>query len=129
MENKQIKWTFFWDMYSGGAAKEPYEEIYIEAPRDEAIVIFYNRFGHNPLRVTCACCGCDYSVEEGDTLDKASAYHRNCEWDQGANCYKTETGKSIAEYEKQKNVLIIRDSEIKADERVGEVPIDEYEWL
>ena len=51
---EESKWTLFWDMASGGDTKEePYENIYIEAPEEEAKVIFYNRFGHNPERVSC----------------------------------------------------------------------------
>ena len=73
------KWTHFWDMHSGGGTKEePYEHIYIEAPEKEAIVIFYNRFGHNPNRVTCTCCGSDYSISEGNDLRTLTAFHRNC---------------------------------------------------
>lgn len=73
------KWTQFWDMHSGGGCKEdPYDKIYIEAPEEEAKVIFYNRFGHNPERVTCTCCGSDYSISEEESLEVATAYHRNC---------------------------------------------------
>lgn len=72
-------WTRFMDMHSGGATKEPpYEYIYIEAPLDEARVIFFNRFGHNPERVTCTCCGDDYSIDEEPSLARASGYARNC---------------------------------------------------
>jgi len=74
-------WTQFWDMHSGGGLKEnPYNHIYIEAPQDEAVKIFYNRFGHNPYRVTCTCCGEDYSVEEFDTLEQATGYERGCHY-------------------------------------------------
>lgn len=74
-----MTWTQFWDMHSGGGCKEPpYEKIYIEAPQDEAELVFYNRFGHNPSRVTCTCCGEDYSMSESETLAEASAYHRGC---------------------------------------------------
>lgn len=73
-------WTQFWDTHSGGGCKEPpYEKIYIEAPEDEAKVIFYNRFGHNPERVTCTCCGGDYSISESVSLEQASGYHRKCD--------------------------------------------------
>lgn len=72
-------WTRFMDMHSGGSTKEPpYEYIYIEAPEDEARVIFYNRFGHNPGRVTCTCCGEDYSVGSADDLAQATAFERGC---------------------------------------------------
>jgi hypothetical protein len=71
------KWTRFMDMHSGGGTKEPpYDKILIEAPEDEARRIFYARFGHNPDRVTCTCCGEDYSIDEHGTLDEATAYDR-----------------------------------------------------
>lgn len=72
------KWTQFWDMHSGGGTKEKWSQIYIEAPQEEAKVIFYNRFGHNPDRVSCTCCGNDYSVSEDDSLEEVTAYQRNC---------------------------------------------------
>lgn len=71
-------WTHFWDMHSGGGLKEPQQHIYIEAPEAEARVIFYNRFGHNPDRVSCTCCGPDYSIEEEPDLAQLTGYHRNC---------------------------------------------------
>jgi len=76
-----MAWTLFWDMHSGGRTKvEPYEKIYIEAPEKQAINVFYNRFGRNPYRVTCTCCGEDYSVNESETFDEASGYHRGCDY-------------------------------------------------
>jgi len=70
-------WTTFWDMNSGGGQKEKWKMIYIEAPEEQAKLIFYNRFGHNPERVTCTCCGEDYSISEEETLAQASAFHRH----------------------------------------------------
>jgi hypothetical protein len=74
-------WTKFWDMHSGGGTKEKWEQIYIEAPEEESKIIFYNRFGHNPKRITCTCCGSDYSIEENESLEQASGFHRNCAYD------------------------------------------------
>ena len=92
-------WTHFWDMHSGGGTKvwrapdgsffeggrftdddkgTPFNHIYIEAPEDEAVVIFYNRFGHNPHRVTCTCCGADYSIDSEESLARLTGFHRNC---------------------------------------------------
>lgn len=73
-------WTTFWDMHSGGSQKEKYSKIYIEAEEKQAKVIFYNKFGHNPERVSCTCCGGDYSIDESESLASATGYHRNCEW-------------------------------------------------
>ena len=67
MNDERLKgvWTKFGDMCSGGKDKEEWQVIYIQAPKKEAKVIFYNRFGHNPENVTCTCCGADYSIREG----------------------------------------------------------------
>lgn len=73
-----MTWTRFMDMHSGGGQKGPADKILIEAPEAEARVIFYNRFGLNPDRVSCTCCGEDYSVSEEESLAEATAYDRNC---------------------------------------------------
>lgn len=76
---KKNMWTQFMDMHSGGGLKEePYGYIYIEAPEKEAKTIFYNRFGHNPERVTCTCCGNDYSINEKESLAQLTGFERNC---------------------------------------------------
>jgi hypothetical protein len=77
-----IKWTAFMDMHSGGGLKEKYSHIFIEAPEGEAILVFYNRFGHSPYRVSCSCCGEDYSISEYDSLAEATRYHRNANEDE-----------------------------------------------
>jgi hypothetical protein len=79
---KVDKWTEFWDMHSGGSQKEDFARCYIQAPEEEACRIFYARFGHNPLRVTCTCCGEDYSISESDSLEEATAYPRDCRYAQ-----------------------------------------------
>ena len=68
------------DMYSGGGQKEAFSHLFIEAPESEAKVIFCNRFGHNPERVTCTCCGDDYSISEAETLAEATGFERGCEY-------------------------------------------------
>ena len=142
-------WTKFWDMHSGGGQKEEWAVIYIEAPEEEAIVIFYNRFGHNPDRVTCTCCGNDYSIDSGKSLKQLSGYHRGCRYagkkgyiekrdttyDKYANGEKEleETKvrhpyQTLEEYEKRPDVLIIYAKDIKPEERLGEVPTQGYVW-
>jgi len=73
-----MTWTRFMDMHSGGSSKEPQQYILIEAPEEEAKTIFYNRFRHNPERVTCTCCGEDYTIGEHPTLEDATAFDRGC---------------------------------------------------
>ena len=62
-----MAWTKFNDTHSGGYIKlPPYEEIFIEAPENVAIKVFFSRFGFNPRRITCTCCGNDFSIYEQD---------------------------------------------------------------
>jgi hypothetical protein len=127
-------WTQFWDMHSGGGLKEPWARIYIQAPEAEARVIFYNRFGHSPDRVSCTCCGEDYSVDQAESLSRATAYHRNCKWSKEANGYVEqadadyESYLTLAAYMASDDVLVIPASEIKPDERKGDVPRQGYVW-
>jgi len=136
-KKEEMKWTQFWDMHSGGGTKEePYEKIYIEAPEAEAKVIFYNKFRHNPERVSCTCCGGDYSISQSVSLEQASAYHRNCRYDEKEKGYVEEPDNqygekkliTIAEYGKQKDVLVVYAKDIKDSERVGEAPEEGYVW-
>lgn len=122
------------DMNSGGGSKEDWEYIYIEAPGDEAKVIFYNRFGHNPERVTCTCCGNDYSITESKTLEQATAYERGCAY--GDDGYiekpvesKYRTYRTLEEYLTDESILVIRSNEIKDEERDGECPTEGYVWV
>ena len=130
--------TLFQDMHSGGRCKEePFEHIYIEAPEAEAKVIFYNKFGHNPDRVTCTCCGNDYSIGEYESLAQATAYERNCEYDKKRKCWverkRTSFGNgehmTVAKYLKRKDVLLILHDDILPEWRVGEVPQQGYVWV
>jgi hypothetical protein len=82
--------THFWDMHSGGGQKEKWNHIYIEAGEEEAKIIFYNRFGHNPDRITCTCCGNDYSISEEETLEQATGFQRKCKF-----VYKDKNGNII----------------------------------
>lgn len=132
----QSKWTLFWDMHSGGGSKEQHEKIYIEAPEEEAKIIFYNKFGHSPDRVSCTCCGSDYSISESDSLEQASGYHRNCEWSKKDGGYidNPDTSENASEfiplekYSKQKDVLVIYAKDISDNERIGELPEEGYIW-
>lgn len=120
-------WTQFWDMYSGGSTKEGnYDKIYIEAPEEEAKLIFYNRFGHDPEDIGCSCCGENYSIDEKETLEQLTGYHRNCKYDGEKyveepdtyyNSSKLKDYKTVEEYCKQDNVLVIKKEEIKDNER------------
>lgn len=106
-------WTEFMDMHSGGGQKEKFAYCFIEAPEDEAKIIFYNRFGHNPERVTCTCCGEDYSISEYKTLEQATAYERNCEY----GYFFVDTGERAggkAEYDRDKDAWCVRGKPVES---------------
>jgi hypothetical protein len=103
-----MTWTRFHDMHSGGVKKESFSNIYIEAPEEEAARVFFNRYGHNPYRVTCTCCGPDYCSIEFDTLEEAQG-----------------PGWSI---EDGVVGVVIRADEIQPDERSGHLPQQGYVW-
>lgn len=134
--NTETTWTQFWDMHSGGDLKEPpYHFIYIEAPEDEAKLIFQNRFGHNPNRVTRTCCGEDYATSSGK-LTQITGYHRNCLNEDGrykeeVNPERTWNGAymTLEEYAQKGDVLFIPADEIKPEERVGELEEQGYVWV
>jgi len=132
-------WTRFMDMHSGGELKERHQYIYIEAPEEEAKVIFYNRFGHNPERVTCTCCGEDYSISESETLQHASSYERGCEWGKEDEGYLEQArvgyGGYVYDYQpldkwlESGEALAIYSSQIDPKERVGSLPMQGYVWM
>lgn len=153
-----MTWTQFWDMHSGGGTKEePYEKIYIEAPEKEAIAVFYNRFGHDPLRISCTCCGEDYSITESDDLHQATGYERNCYYRPVGDGSKDEHGQEIChyydeddpeeaarakewgsepraftpldEYLERKDILLIRADEITDESRTAEIPDSGWQWV
>lgn len=85
-----MTWTKLADMNSGGWQKEPFAYIWIEAREEEASKVFYNRFGHNPYRVTCICCGEDYSVYEYESLEEATVFERGCTHDENQSLEKSQ---------------------------------------
>jgi hypothetical protein len=100
------------DMRSGGSQKEEWPYIIIEAPIKEAKAIFYNRFGHDPTRVTCTCCGEDYLIKEAGSLEQLT----------------TSSCAPFKKYLARGKCLVIRASEVKAKEREGYVPEQGYVW-
>lgn len=128
-------WTRFMDMHSGGGLKEAFAHCYIEAPEAEAKVIFYNRFGHNPERVTCTCCGEDYSISSEESLDQITAFERGCAWDKEQKKYIEAKGNlwldyhTLDEWLALPNACVIYAKDIKDDERTGDVPEQGYVWV
>ncbi len=149
-------WTLFWDMHSGGGQKEDAALIIIQAPKNEARVIFYNRFGHSADRVTCTCCGEDYVVNQEDILGQLVGFHLNWHWqdatgqDKGSYVeepchgkWDTQRGKNfctlvdwltdpehiINNAGGKGNCWIILRNEIKVRETIGRVPRQGYVWV
>jgi len=92
-----VKWTRFMDMHSGGRLKTEWSKIYIEAPEKEAVVIFANRFA-NPYNVACSCCGSNYSISEYDSLQEASSYDREAQWDPASRTHLEERDRGQDKY-------------------------------
>lgn len=116
-------WTQFWDMHSGGSQKLKWSHIYIEAPQKEAEIIFQNRFGRNPHRVTCTCCGSDYSISESGDLAQATAFERKCRY-----AYFDKNGKEIPQEQAWKSGKGLINGAIgKYVEGADEEEIKEYE--
>lgn len=164
---KELIWTQFWDMHSGGDIKEEYQYIYIESESEEqAKIIFYNRFGHSPNRVSCTCCGEDYAIESHKDIKQLTGYHRGClslsvprdknglymnDLPEIQNGLYVENGEeppagfviskismdlkqyqkyqTLEEYKKNDNVLFIYFSDVKDEEKYGEVPKQGYVWV
>lgn len=136
-----MTWTHFHDMHSGGGQKLDWGHIFIESPQAEAEVIFYNRFGRNPHKVTCTCCGPDYSIseEEGegdDGLAQATGYERNCYYNVADHLYLelprrpgAKDCQKLDDYLASGKACVIRAEEIKPEERQGELPQQGYMWV
>ena len=98
--------TRFMDMYSGGELKTAYTHIYIDGTLDKAVETFKGVFGIDPDNQTCDCCGEDFSYAEYENIEEATAYERECEWnDQG---YDLKTAKiSVNKYFDADDILWI----------------------
>jgi len=121
-------------MNSGGGHKEKWGNIFIEAPQTEAISIFFAKFGHNPTRVSCTCCGQDYSISEDKSLAQLTGFHRGCKdtsdgyIEEQATDFCHTKYQPLEEYCKNKCVLIISLDEITDEERNTSVPEQGYVW-
>jgi hypothetical protein len=131
-----MTWTKFMGMHSGGDPKEPYAYIYIEAPENEAISVFYARFGHSPSRVTCTCCGEDYSISTAETLEQVTGFERGCLYERDSDEYVEKSDKTfgrkyvpMSEYLLRDDVLVIRSEDIHPAERLSAVPPQGYMWV
>lgn len=69
-----------------------------------------------PHRVTCTCCGTDYSIYEEDSLEEATEFY-------------LDAGEKLSDYLERDEILFIRDEDIKPDERVGDVRKQGFVWV
>ena len=138
MESNELVYVSFWDMHSGGGLKEdPYHKIYIQAAsEEEATIIFYNRFGHNPSDIACTSCGSNYAVDSDPSLEQITGYHRGCAYDGKSQKYvervdrkNHKSYRTLEEYLTDPGVLLIRADEVKEDEKHGEVPTGGWVWM
>ncbi len=149
------RWTTFMDMHSGGRLKASHQWIVIEAPQALAELVFYNRFGHNPNRITCTCCGEDYSVSEHENSRDGIRYHWR--WgsiygkrarkhsdvrvaalqamaEQNDSPQEAENARIAIRRQKRalqwtrQNVLFIKHEDIQPHEKVGSVPVEGWVW-
>jgi len=111
-------WTQFSDAHTMGYKKTPYEDIYIEAPKEIAEEIYKERFGKSVWSMWCECCGHGYSINEYDSLEQATAYDRNCLFHEGLERwleepkhpnarYRDDQHKTVEEYALRPDILII----------------------
>lgn len=105
MKSKTGKITRFMDMHSGGFLKTPFTHIYIDEPLGEAVKTFKDLFKQDPDAVACNCCGKNFSYDEYESLEEATAYDRGAEWNDHGYDYKT-AKISIEEYFSGKNKVI-----------------------
>jgi len=129
------------DMHSGGGQKLDWELIFIEAPEKEARVIFYNKFGRSPDRVTCTCCSKDYSYDESKNLTEATRYDRlhryddkgeYIPWDAPEKDRKYQSLKNLKETKKsahqEQAVNFVYKKDITPQDKLGTVPEEGYVW-
>jgi hypothetical protein len=133
------------DMHSGGRQKLDWPNIYIETVArngggaiDEAKSIFYAKFGRNPYRVTCTCCGEDYSLSCYDDFAQASAWERGCAYDKESKSYleKPQDKKrsfhkyqTIEEYIASGEAKVIYKDEVDDADRHHSLPTEGFVWM
>lgn len=115
-------WTEFMDMCSGGDQKQAFAYLYIEAGKHDAMRVFRNRFGRDPNRITCHCCGEDYTIECHPDLLQLTGYDRECSYDRATNQY-LDNGTPLEEYLKRSDIRVIRAEDITEADMVDSHPL------
>jgi len=72
-------WTYFHDTRSGGRSKEKWNNILIEAKREDAISFFEDVFYHHPLKLDYGG-GKKYNIDEAESLSDVTWFERGCKF-------------------------------------------------
>jgi len=83
-QEKPEKWTVFWRVCGDG--RFPFKFTYIHKSKDEAINLFMEMFGDDPLS-ECEICGKKFHIEEHEDAFRISAYPRGCRYDKDLDEY------------------------------------------
>ena len=111
-------WSLFHDTHSADRLQIPeIEEIYIEAPLEEAKAFFHKKFGLPYNWVSCNCCGTNYDDFEDEHLEELSAHFRGCTYDDRHCTYIGGTGRPLKEYLKLPSVLVITKEDMEKEGR------------
>ena len=92
--SKKNVWTHFWDMHSGGGQKTDYAHIFVNLPYYSAVAWFEEYFDRDPNNITCECCGSDFSINESQSIEQATGFHRGGEY-----VYRNSEGKIVPQEE------------------------------
>jgi hypothetical protein len=72
-----MTWFKYMDTYSGGSQKTEWDTIIVEADsHEEADARFTERTDEDPNNETCDCCGEDFYVTEGASLEAVTLHDR-----------------------------------------------------
>lgn len=131
-----MTWTRFWDMHSGGKQKEPWHYIFIETSQEEAQRVFYAKFGHNPNRITCTCCGEDYSIDEEETLENITGFYRHCQITENgyieepsSELWRESDYQTLEQFLARPDVKVIYANEITDKERSTYLPSEGWVYI
>jgi hypothetical protein len=83
----KMMWVLFQDNYMHGVKETEHDFILIEGTKKEAVEKFKQRFGFDPLEITCDICENHYSTEEGQSMEQTTGYIRNCKFDKNTCLY------------------------------------------
>lgn len=69
-----------------------------DTAKEKAVCLFYNIHGINSLNQSCSCCSSDYDIEVCSNLCEATAYNRNCDYDENGWVERSRYAKKDVNY-------------------------------